>query len=92
MTGDKFQDDQGKWHREGDKPLNELIEMANNFRDASEGAGDIHFVFTCENCGERCKFDEPNTYFEFGECASCGHMTKFTKGGFSVHFTIGGNP
>jgi hypothetical protein len=42
----------------------------------------VFYKFTCEACGERCIFAEPNTLSEIGECAVCGHSTDLrTRGG-----------
>jgi hypothetical protein len=48
----------------------------------------VYFKFTCEHCGERCTFDEPNLLFENGECHACGKMTVIKKGGFMVSLPL----
>jgi uncharacterized protein (DUF983 family) len=42
----------------------------------------VHFKFTCDHCGERCMFEEPNVLFERGTCHVCGKETVVTKAGF----------
>ncbi len=72
--------------REGDLPIMELLNRANQQQELDRQDGlqtDIHFKFTCENCGERCAFAEPNKIYEEGECCKCGHKTKFTVGGYA---------
>lgn len=73
--------------REGDLPIGELMNRANIklLQDQADGVQtDIHFKFTCENCGERCMLSEPNQLFEYGECHKCGHETKIVVGGFTT--------
>lgn len=43
---------------------------------------DVHFKFTCEQCGERCILSDANTLYEYGECYKCGHETKLKILGF----------
>lgn len=50
---------------------------------------DTWFKFTCEHCGERCTFQEPNKLYEYGECHECGKSTKVEVGGFSLHYKFG---
>jgi rRNA maturation endonuclease Nob1 len=45
----------------------------------------VYFKWTCEACRERVTFDEPNTLYEWGECASCGHRQEVTEGGYQLH-------
>jgi DNA-directed RNA polymerase subunit RPC12/RpoP len=45
----------------------------------------VYFKWTCEACGERVAFDEPNTLYEHGECSSCGHRQEVTEGGYQLH-------
>lgn len=70
-----------------DRPLEELIEMANEFLAKSPEAH-FYFKFTCKHCGERVEFNEPNTYYEYGECCLCHKDTKFTKGGLRLSIPI----
>ncbi len=32
--------------------------------------------WTCQHCGTRQKFEQPNIIFEYGECFKCGKSTK----------------
>lgn len=68
-----------------DVPLKELKEQAEKLLSEDSGAK-IYFKFTCHHCGERCIFNEPNTYYEEGECCTCGGITPFTAGGMEVLF------
>ena len=61
-----------------DLPIPEAIRTAQQFMD--EG-WEVHFKYTCEQCGERCVLDDPNTIYESGECCVCGHITKLEKVG-----------
>ena len=73
--------------REGDIPVEELSVRATAKILLDHDCGittDIYFKFTCENCGERCAFAEPNRLYEFGECHKCGHQTKVVVGGFTT--------
>ncbi len=73
--------------REGDLPVAELINRANDqiAHDLALGIRtNIHFKFTCEHCGERCTFDEPNAMYDYGECHKCGKQTKITVGGYMM--------
>jgi DNA-directed RNA polymerase subunit RPC12/RpoP len=45
----------------------------------------VYFKWTCEACGERVTFDEPNTLYEQGECSECGHRQEVTEGGYLLH-------
>lgn len=53
------------------------IEMANGL--VARGAT-VHFKFTCERCGARCTFSEPNTIYRNGECMDCGWATNDIPG------------
>jgi hypothetical protein len=66
-----------------DYDRNEILRRASLARSQYKG-GDIYFKFTCEKCGERCTFDQPNYLFEFGECCACGHSQKITQAGFAL--------
>lgn len=48
----------------------------------------VYFKFTCEACGARCTFDEPNTLFARGECHECGHQMEITHAGFALHVGV----
>jgi hypothetical protein len=68
-----------------DYPIEELMKRADAYvAQFGEGNVDIHFKFTCEKCGERCMFEEPNKLFERGDCHKCGHSTVVKKGGFAA--------
>lgn len=71
-----------------DYPITELVEMAERTLNEIPGSA-IHFLFTCEACGERCAFDDANVYYEAGECEACGHVTPFTMGGFRLVVPLG---
>lgn len=44
----------------------------------------VHFKFTCEQCGQRCTLQEPNTLHEYGECFLCGHKTELSVVGYVI--------
>lgn len=83
------QDKSGKFYTEGDLPKAELVKEAERQIGLSPVPAQVFFKFTCEKCGERCTFETPNTTFETGECAACGHETPFTKGGFMLQMQLG---
>ena len=65
----------------------EIVEMA---APLVESGAEVHFKWTCENCGERPLFQEPNTIYHAGECCECGHVTDPIRSyGLMVAFTIG---
>jgi hypothetical protein len=73
--------------REGDLPVATLIRRAQDKIWADKRNGmytHVLFKFTCENCGQRCTLEEPNTIFEEGECFECKHKTKIEFGGYST--------
>lgn len=72
--------------RPGDLPREELISAANKVLEESTVPVDLCFKFTCEHCGERCTFQEPNMLYEKGECHKCGKETTVKFGGYSLHF------
>lgn len=47
---------------------------------------DAFFKFTCEHCGARCTFTEPNQLYESGECHECGQRTEVKVGGFTLRY------
>jgi len=49
----------------------------------------VFFKFTCENCGSRQTFPEPNRLYLKGRCERCGHVTKIEKCGFMTMAAIG---
>lgn len=73
-----------------DLPVQELLDSASEVRQRGKGHVDVHFKYTCENCGTRQTLAEPNTLFEYGECEECGHHTRITKGGYTVILKMGG--
>lgn len=78
--------------REGDLPIEELVKRAAEkiHRDAKDGVStDVHFKFTCEHCGERCMFEEPNQIYATGECHKCGKETKILVGGYTTVSRLG---
>ena len=77
-----YKDEAGQWRTQGDLPIPELVKLAEKAIADSAGMGEVHFKFTCGNCGERCMFETPNMTFDDGECHECGHKTPFKEGGF----------
>lgn len=64
--------------RPGDLPKAEIVHMAEQAIRQSQLSGtpaQAFFKFTCEACGERCTFSDPNTIYDSGECCACGHVT-----------------
>ena len=77
--------------RKGDMTRIELAAMAEK-AIADFGGSDhaeVFFEFTCQWCGARCTFNEPNKLWENGECAECGKTTHVKVGGFSLHLHHG---
>lgn len=72
--------------RQGDLPVAELVKNAETIVRESRVPVDVLFKFTCEHCGERCTFQEPNKLYEKGECAACGKETVVTVAGYSLLF------
>ena len=73
----------------GDLPRDEIMRLANDALAKAQGRAKIHFKFTCDHCGARVFFDEPNTLYESGECAVCGKTTKIEQAGFALELMIG---
>jgi rRNA maturation endonuclease Nob1 len=74
-----------------DLPREELLNRANIILNSFHEFGikaDVYFKFTCEKCGERVAFKQPNILFENGECFKCGHTTVVTKGGFMLQADV----
>ncbi len=65
-----------------DLPREELLAHANATLARLPAGAKVYFKFTCENCGERVLFQEPNILYEEGECCRCGHLTKILAGGY----------
>lgn len=66
-------------------PRDELLAHAQEAMDKFPGRATVFFKFTCEKCGTRVTFSEPNTLFEKGECCDCGHSQDVTEGGYILH-------
>jgi PHP family Zn ribbon phosphoesterase len=64
-----------------DLPVKELVERAKIWID---NGWVVYFKWTCEKCGSRQTFEEPNTIFKYGKCEECGYITEIKKGGFTV--------
>jgi len=74
-----------------DYPRAEIMKMA-DAAIAKHGGPEharVYFKFTCEACGARCTFAEPNQLYELGECDRCQHMTPVAVAGFSLLVTTG---
>ena len=61
-----------EWLNNQPPRVREVIVTAN---DLIEHGCRVHFKFTCEKCGNRCAFEEKNTFHESGVCDRCGHET-----------------
>jgi DNA-directed RNA polymerase subunit RPC12/RpoP len=55
--------------------------------DMKEGKVIVHFNYTCEKCGQRCTFEDPNKLYPTGVCWRCGHETIIKKAGFALIIT-----
>lgn len=77
-----------------DYPRDVICQMADQAiaKNGGPELARVYFKFTCEACGERCTFNEPNSLYEQGECCECGHMTTVTKAGFSLLLSTTGAP
>lgn len=77
-----------------DYPRAEIMRMADAAiaRHGGPECVRVYFKFTCEACGARCTFEEPNQLFEEGECDRCQHMTPVLVAGFSLLMTTGALP
>lgn len=78
--------------RKGDLPRDELLQRVRETLEHYVQQGinvDAFFKFTCEECGERCTFSEPNQLFESGNCHKCGHDTIVNFGGFALEIQVG---
>lgn len=72
--------------RPGDLTRDELVESANKVVAESGVPVNVLFKFTCEHCGERCTFQEPNKLYEKGECHRCGKETVVKRGGYALEY------
>ena len=68
-------------------PRDKLMAHADAALKKLGGKAVVHFKYTCELCGERVLFDEPNVLYEEGECCSCGHVQPVTEGGYLLEFS-----
>jgi hypothetical protein len=60
-------------------PFDEVVQRARQW--AAAGAI-VHQRFACEACGnDTLGIEEPNTFYEFGQCDKCGHTTDLKKTG-----------
>jgi DNA-directed RNA polymerase subunit RPC12/RpoP len=69
----------------------ELLRHAQEVCNHLPGAR-VFFKYTCDRCGERVTFTEPNYLFEEGECHACGHRQPVTEGGYALDMTLSGPP
>ena len=65
-----------------DLPREEAMARASTL--LRDKASEIYFKYTCEHCGERNTFNDPNTLWSEGECYSCGKISKVDRAGFMV--------
>jgi predicted RNA-binding Zn-ribbon protein involved in translation (DUF1610 family) len=68
----------------GDLARDELCKAAEEAMDKWGDQLEIHFKFTCPNCGTRCTLQEANKLYESGECHQCGVTAPITHGGFML--------
>lgn len=72
-------------HQDGvptDYPRNKIITMASEAIEKADGRARVYFKFTCQHCGQRCTFSEPNKLYAKGECFVCSKETDIEKAGF----------
>jgi hypothetical protein len=55
-----------------DHPFEEVAHQADMLID---GGATVYFKFTCEYCGTRQTFEEPNRLYTRGSCEMCGLVT-----------------
>lgn len=70
-----------------DHPFDEVAE--NGVKLINEGAT-IYFKFTCEECGARQQFEEPNVLYRKGRCEECSHVTSLEENGCGFMAVWGG--
>ena len=77
-----------------DYPREQIMQMASDAIATHGGPARarVYFKFTCEACGARCTFNEPNALYESGECCDCGHMTTIAAAGYSLLLSTTGVP
>jgi predicted RNA-binding Zn-ribbon protein involved in translation (DUF1610 family) len=71
-----------------DIPREELVRRAEQTLVTFGDLAEIYFKFTCDNCGQRCTFNDANTLHQYGECHKCGHKTEVKKGGFMLSLIL----
>jgi hypothetical protein len=59
-------------------PFYEVVEQAQPWIDAGSK---VYFKFTCEKCGARQTFDQPNIAYKSGSCEECGYVTNIEETG-----------
>lgn len=65
-----------------DEPLNHpFYEVYNQAQVLINEGATVHFKFTCDKCGSRQTFDEPNTLYKLGQCEECNHITNVEETG-----------
>lgn len=74
--------------KHGDLSREEVMAMANRVIKPNT---EVYFKFTCEHCGDRCVFAEPNVLYETGECGKCGKITNIVEAGFMLVITMAGH-
>jgi hypothetical protein len=77
--------------RLADYPRDQIEQMALQAiaRYGGSEVARVFFKFTCDACGERCTFEEPNALFEVGVCHACGHETPVVVAGFALQMQVG---
>ena len=65
-----------------DKPRTEIMQLAEETLKRYDGHARVYFKFTCEHCGQRCTFAEPNNLYTSGQCVSCNKQTAVRQAGF----------
>ena len=65
-----------------DYDRNEIMRMADEAIRKAAGHARVYFKFTCQHCGKRCTFSEPNKLYAEGECYVCNKTSQVGKAGF----------
>ena len=68
----------------------EIMRMADEAIRKAQGHARIYFKFTCQHCGKRCTFSEPNKLYASGECYACNKTTQVQAAGFLLMLTSPG--
>jgi predicted RNA-binding Zn-ribbon protein involved in translation (DUF1610 family) len=73
-----------------DYPRDDIAKMAHAaiMEHGGPTVARVFFKFTCPACGTRCTFNDPNTLYERGECADCGHDAPVTHAGYALHVGV----